>query len=61
MPKKKTNNLQPNSSLEQQATARYLQNRAASRPRDFRDAITKVTGGIRGIPTQAAQWDRWDK
>jgi len=59
MPKK--NNLQPKSDLQQQAVARYLENRAKANPRDFRDAITKVTGGVRGIPTNAVQWNRWDK
>lgn len=57
MPKK--NNLIPKSSLQLQAVARFNENEAKANPREFRDAITKVTGGIRGIPTQSAQWNRW--
>ena len=61
MAKKKPNPLIPASSLEEQAVARYNDNKSKANPRDFRDAITKVTGGIRGVPTNATQWNRWDK
>jgi hypothetical protein len=29
-------------------------------PREFRDQITKANGSVRGIPTQTAQWGRWN-
>lgn len=61
MAKKKPKPLIPASSLEDQAVARFNDNKSKANPRDFRDAITKVTGGIRGVPTNATQWNRWDK
>jgi len=57
MPKKRVN-LQPASTLELQATERFNMNEKTMGPRQFRDAITKVTGGVRGVPTQAVQWNR---
>lgn len=57
MPKK--NNLKPQSTLQSQAVARFNENEAKANPRAFRDAITKVTGGIRGVPTNSTQWNRW--
>jgi hypothetical protein len=59
MPKK--NNLQPKSTLQSQAVARYNENAKAygANPRAFRDALTKVTGGVRGVPTNTTQWNRW--
>ena len=59
MAKKRKAPLKPQSSLEEQAVARYNVNKGAMNAREFRDAITKVTGGIRGVPTQAEQWNRW--
>lgn len=56
---KKPNNLTPKSDLESQAVARLNVNRSSMRPREFRDAITKVTGGVRGVPSQSTQWNRW--
>jgi len=58
---KKRNNLKPATDLESQAIERFNMNRYKADSRAFRDAITKVTGGIRGVPTQAMQWNRWDK
>ena len=57
MPKKRVN-LQPASTLESQATKRFNMNEKTMGPRQFRDALTKVTGGVRGVPTQAVQWNR---
>jgi hypothetical protein len=61
MPKPKKAPLKPQSTLESQAVARFNQNEAeyGRNPRAFRDAITKVTGGVRGVPTQSTQWNRW--
>lgn len=61
MAKKKPSQKNPELALQEQAVATYLQNRAKANPREFRDAITKVTGGVRGIPTDLIQWNRWDK
>ena len=58
MPKKRAP-MQPASNLESQARERFLMNEASMDPRQFRDALTKVTGGVRGIPTNTIQWDRW--
>jgi hypothetical protein len=52
---------QPQSTLKSQAMDRFCANARSANPREFRDAITKVTGGIRGIPTDAIQWNRLDK
>ena len=51
----------PQSTMQTQAVARYVANKSAAKPRDFRDAITKVTGGIRGVPTEAISQNRWNK
>ena len=61
MPKKKKAPLKPQSTLESQAVARFNQNESeyGRNPRAFRDAITKVTGGVRGVPTQSTQWNIW--
>lgn len=61
MPPKNKGIPQPQSTLQSQAVARFQVNARSASPRDFRDALTKVTGGIRGVPTQATQWNRWDK
>lgn len=60
MPKKRAP-LQPVSTLESQAIERFRMNEASMDPRQFRDGLTKVTGGVRGIPTNSIQWDRWAK
>jgi hypothetical protein len=60
MPKKKRQ-ITPASDLRSQAVARFNLNEKSMDPRQFRDAITKATGGIRGVPTNATQWNRWDK
>jgi len=60
MAAKKKRQIKPESTLESQAVARLNDNAAKADPRAFRDALTKVTGGIRGVPTQATQWNRWD-
>jgi hypothetical protein len=57
---KKKNNLRLARDLESQAIERFNMNQYKADPRAFRDAITKVTGGIRGIPTQTMQWNRID-
>jgi hypothetical protein len=57
--KKKRNNLMPNSTVESQAVARFEINRKQMDPRQFRDAVTKASGSVRGIPTNAEQWNRW--
>jgi len=50
---------QPNSTLESQSMQRFQANaRASASPRDFRDAVTKVTGGVRGVVTESTQWGR---
>jgi hypothetical protein len=59
MAKKRKAPLTPQSSLEEQAVARYNINKASMNAREFRDAITKVTGGIRGVPSDSQQWNRW--
>lgn len=51
----------PQSTVQTQAVARFVANKSKANPRDFRDAITKVTGGIRGVPTNAMAWNRWDR
>lgn len=58
---KASNNLRPKDNLQSDAMIRYNQNAMAygANNRDFRDALTKVTGGIRGIPTNTTQWGRW--
>jgi hypothetical protein len=53
--------INPASDLQSQATQRFNLNRKSMGPRQFEDAIRKVTGGIRGVPTQATQWNRWDR
>ena len=58
---KKKPQIVPASDLSSQATQRFNLNEKTMGPRQFRDAITKVTGGIRGVPTQATQWNRLDK
>ena len=58
---KKKPQLTPASDLQSQATERFNLNRKSMGPRQFEDAVRKVTGGIRGVPTQAVQWDRWNK
>jgi hypothetical protein len=58
---KKERQIKPASTLQSQAVARFNLNESKANPRDFRDALTKVTGGVRGIPTNAMQWNRWDK
>lgn len=57
--KKRLNNLVPNSTLESQAVARFELNRKRMDPRQFRDAVTKASGSVRGIPTDSTQWNRW--
>jgi len=61
MAKKKQVQLKPESTLQSQAVARLNVNESKANPREFRDALTKVTGGVRGVPTNATQWGRWDK
>jgi hypothetical protein len=34
-------------------------NRARMSDREFRDAITRASGAVTGVKTQAAQWNRW--
>jgi hypothetical protein len=53
--------LKPQSDLQSQAVAKYNENAMAygTNTRAFRDALTKVTGGIRGVPTNTTQWGRW--
>lgn len=60
-PNTKGASLKPQSTLQSQAVARFNENEAiyGRNPRTFRDAITKVTGGIRGVPTNSTQWNRW--
>ena len=31
----------------------------AAKSRQFRDALTRASGAIKGSETQAMQWDRW--
>ena len=50
---------QPYSTLESQSMQRFQANARNASPRDFRDAITKVTGGVRGVVTDSTQWNRW--
>jgi hypothetical protein len=57
---KKKRQITPASTLQSQAVDRFNSNEAKANPRDFRDALTKVTGGVRGVPTNATQWNRWD-
>jgi hypothetical protein len=60
MPKKKRQ-IAPASDLRSQALIRFNLNAKSMDHRQFRDAVTKVTGGVRGVPTNASQWNRWDK
>jgi hypothetical protein len=50
---------QPKSTLQSQATARFNANERTMSPRDFRDALTKAKGSVRGIPTEVTQWSNW--
>jgi hypothetical protein len=49
---------QPYSTLESQSMQRFQINARSASTREFRDAITKVTGGVRGVVTESAQWGR---
>ena len=49
---------QPKSTLESQSIQRFQINARSASAREFRDAITKVTGGVRGVVTESAQWGR---
>jgi len=49
---------QPYSTLESQSLQRFQINARSASNRDFREAITKVTGGVRGVVTESAQWGR---
>lgn len=49
---------QPYSTLESQSMQRFQANARSASPREFRDAVTKVTGGIRGVVTESTQWGR---
>jgi hypothetical protein len=49
---------EPYSTLESQSMQRFQINARSASPREFRDAITKVTGGVRGVVTESAQWGR---
>jgi len=53
------NQLTPASDLQSQARARLTVNRNMLPPTQFRDAITRAAGAIRGVPTQSTQWGRW--
>ena len=50
---------QPKSTLQSLATARFNANERTMSPRDFRDALTKAKGSVRGIPTEVTQWSNW--
>ena len=50
---------QPYSTLESQSMQRFQINARSASNRDFREAITKVTGGVRGVVTDSTQWGRW--
>jgi hypothetical protein len=56
---KKKPQLVPASDMTSQATQRFNLNRESMNPRQFEDAARKVTGGIRGVPSQSLQWNRW--
>lgn len=59
MAAKKTKGIpQPYSTLESQSMQRFQINARSASPRDFRDAVTKVTGGVRGVVTESTQWGR---
>jgi hypothetical protein len=51
--------LVPASDLQSQARARLTVNRNTLPPTQFRDAITRAAGAIRGVPTEQMNWNRW--
>jgi len=61
MAKKIARQMTPASTVQSDNMQRLNQYRAKASPRDFEDGLRKVTGGLRGIPTNAIQQNRWDK
>ena len=51
--------LLPVEDLQSQAHARLNVNSKAMSPVQFRDALTRASGAIRGIPTEQMNWNRW--
>jgi hypothetical protein len=51
--------LVPATDLQLQARTRLTVNRNVLPPTQFRDALTRSAGAIRGIPTETTQWNRW--
>ena len=59
MPKKPRKQTLPVEDLYTQATKRMIMNRSSMEPQQFRDALTRAVGAVRGIPTQTTQWNNW--
>lgn len=49
----------PVENYETQAHDRLLINRKNMVAHQFRDALTRAVGAIRGVPTETTQWNRW--
>lgn len=52
-------NLKPSNDVNSDSRKKLLENKASMNPREYRDSLTKATKSIRGIPTNAMQWNRW--
>lgn len=58
MPKKRK--IPQPTTLADQAVARFQINSASSRPREFRDGLTRAVGAFRGVPTNSSDaGNRW--
>jgi hypothetical protein len=51
--------LYPVEDYQSQARDRLLINRKEMVASQFRDALTRAVGAIRGLPTETTQWNRW--
>lgn len=50
---------QSNSQSPDKVKKEPLSSRIKPQSREFRDALTRATGALRGAATNAKQWDRW--
>jgi hypothetical protein len=55
----KRRNLRVREDVASATTQQYNASAAKMSDRQFRDAVTKVTPAVRGVPTNAIQWGRW--
>ena len=56
---KKERNIEPREDYESQSLAQLNIQKKRMNGREFRDALTRASGAVVGVKTNATQWNRW--